>query len=289
MQYKRGGLRNAEKEFYTSRCHGPAPQQARRGRSGHMADTWPPGNGGHTQTRLGGAAKVDTRRTRGGCKAVTWLTCNIADKVWWRGQSGRKADTRRARGRHKAGTWRTHGGQVQMAGKVWGQSGLKDHMADARWTHGGHMRTRFGGAAKAESKRTQGGQWRTRFGGAAKERSRRTQGGHLADIWRTQGGHVADKVWRYGADTWRTQGGHRADTRRTHRGQAPGTRPGHIAASLLFSEREPHSKLFGEKSILSFIDVDLKLSRQGLGMTCGQKIKDAENLIRFGNPHHGKI
>ena len=38
-----------------------------------------------------------------------------------------------------------------------------------------------------------------------------------------------------------------ADTRRTHGGQPPGTRPEHIAASF-FSKREPHSKLFGEKS-----------------------------------------
>ena len=37
----------------------------------------------------------------------------------------------------------------------------------------------------------------------------------------------------------RNQGGDKADTRRTHGGQAPGTRPEHIAASLFFQERTP--------------------------------------------------
>ena len=59
-------------------------------------------------------------------------------------------------------------------------------------------RTKCGDVAKAESRRTQGGHMRTRFGGPAKADTRRTQ-----------------------ADTWRTNGG-----------QAPGTQPEHIAASL---------------------------------------------------------
>ena len=42
-------------------------------------------------------------------------------------------------------------------------------------------------------------------------------------------------------------GAAKADTRQTHDGQAPGTRPEHIAASLFFPKREPHSQLFGEK------------------------------------------
>ena len=65
---------------------------------------------------------------------------------------------------------------------------------------------------------------------------------------------MADKVWRRGqgghkVDTWRTRfaGAAKVDTRRTHAGQAPGTRPEHIAASPFFPKREPHSKLFGEK------------------------------------------
>ena len=68
------------------------------------------------------------------------------------------------------------------------------------------------------------------------------------------GGHMADKVWGQTKCGDATQGGHRqsletrghkADTLRTHRKQAPGMRPGHIAASL-FSKRVPHTKLFGE-------------------------------------------
>ena len=99
----------------------------------------------------------------------------------------------------------------------------------------------------------------TRFGGAAKANTRRTQGGHKADTRQTQGGHKAD--------TWRAQGGHMAGTRRTHAGQGLEARPkrtqgGHMADKLwergqsisrpacFFPKREPHSKVFGEKLAL---------------------------------------
>ena len=192
---------------FTSWRHSPAPQQATSKqsaearthggpeltRSGHMADKERT-HGGHTHTH--------TQQTgaRGGHRA---------GKVWRRA----KANTRRT-------TWRTY-----MADKVWRrcQSGLK---ADARRAHGGHIRTRFRGAAKADSTCMQG-------------ETRWTNGRHKADTWWRTQCEVAAK-----AESRRTQGG----KWRKHGGQAPGTRPEHIAASLLFPKREPHSKLFGGKN-----------------------------------------
>ena len=126
-QYKRGGLRNAEKEFYfmmprpcrtagherpEARTHG-GPELAK---SGHMADKERT-HGGHTR----GRHKRRTRR-EGGHMAT------YAYKIG---------------GRHKADTWRTRFGGTAKA--------------DSRRTHGGQC----GGAAKGESRRTQGEQWRT--------------------------------------------------------------------------------------------------------------------------------
>ena len=99
----------------------------------HMADTWRAKRKADTsQTRFGGAARVDTRPDiRQTCSG------HMADKVWRRGHRGLKADT----------------GQTQ--GK---QSGLK---ADTWLTQVGHMvdtwRTRFGGAVKADSRRARDG------------------------------------------------------------------------------------------------------------------------------------
>ena len=70
-------------------------------------------------------------------------------------------------------------------------------------------------------------------------RSRRTQGRQTAKTRRTKCGDAAK------AESRRTQGGQW----RTHGGQAPGTQPEHIAASLFSSKREPHSKLLGEKGV----------------------------------------
>ena len=66
--------------------------------------------------------------------------------------------------------------------------------------------------------------------------------GHKADTWPTQGAYMADICGR-------GQSAVKADTRWTQGGQAPGTRPEHIAANLY--KREPHSKQFGEKARLA--------------------------------------
>ena len=69
-------------------------------------------------------------------------------------------------------------------------------------------------------------------------RSRRTQGGQTADTRWTHGGQSVETRPK------RNQGGKK---KADNGGQAPGTRPEHIAASLFSSKREPHSTLFGEK------------------------------------------
>ena len=173
----------------------------------------------------------DTKRTSGGQglearpKPTTHdkrrtSSQQVADKEWRRGQS------------------KTQGGPV--ADKDWGRGQSQPsggHKADKR-------RTRTGGTSKGNN--TMGGhwpdKWRTRSGGAAKANNT-TQGGQVADKRRTSGEQVADKEWRRGQSQ---QGGQAADTSRTHGGQALGTRPEHIAASLSFPKREPHSKLFGK-------------------------------------------
>ena len=78
--------------------------------------------------------------------------------------------------------------------------------------------TKFGGAAKADSRQTPGrtyaGHIKTRFGGAAKIDSRQTRGRHMRthaargsqsglktntrDKRRIHGGHEADKLWGRG-------------------------------------------------------------------------------------------
>ena len=158
---------------------------------------------------------------------------------WCRGPAPQQATSRQslearthgglelAKGGQKADTWHTH-------------------------THGGHTYT-WGRHRR-----------RTRFGGAAKADTWRTQGGFKADTWQTQGGHMVD-TQGLKAHSRRTQGGQTADTRRTHGGQSVEMRPErnqggwmadtwrtssgdaakHIAANFS-SERGPHSKLFGE-------------------------------------------
>ena len=64
---------------------------------------------------------------------------------------------------------------------------------------------------------TEGKMADTRFGGAAKADTRQRQGGCEG----THGGHMADK----GVQPRRTQGGHLADTRWTHSGQGLEARP----------------------------------------------------------------
>ena len=145
---------------FTSWCHGRAPQQATRrqspeprthgrpagaGKERHMSSKistvhfYFGGHMAHTRqtqerTRFGGAAKVGTWRH----KAVTWRTYSA---------QGLEADTRRSR--------QAHGGHT----------GGRHNKADTR-------RTKFGGAATADTRQTHGehtaGTWRTSFGHAAK-------------------------------------------------------------------------------------------------------------------------
>ena len=122
-------------------------------------------------------------------------------------------------------------------------------MADActhRRAHGAHMR---------DTRQTKGKEdtWQTRFGGTTKADTRRDG---ARRTWPTHGGHMADKIWRphkadskrtpggtqgrLKADIWGTQGGHMADKPRAS-GQS-------ISWPAFFPEKEPHSKLFGEKN-----------------------------------------
>ena len=144
----------------------------------------------------------------------------MAEKVWRRGQSGLKTDTA-----HKRGTQTRFGG-----GRP------KRTQSDTRRTHGGGQ--------GLEAQATQGGHiGRRSHGGQIANKVRRQSQQHKADKWRTRTGGAAKAN-----NTRRTEGRHVEDTWRTHGGQAPGTRPGHIAAILFFPKREPHSKLFGEKN-----------------------------------------
>ena len=147
MQYKRGGLRNAENEF-SFMMPRPCPRAGHERTKPRGEDTW--------WTRAG---KERAHSGQIGHMADTWWTharqTQEADNVWRRGQNGHVADKRRSHGGH-------------MADKIW------------RQTPGGHKwQARFGGGPK----RTQGkaGTWRTKCGDAAKAESRRTQGGHLRE------------------------------------------------------------------------------------------------------------
>ena len=64
---------------------------------------------------------MDTQRTGGGHKAVTWITY-----VW------------RTRGGHKVSTWRTQGGRMQDKWQARFGVGAKAGSRDASPTHGGH-------------------------------------------------------------------------------------------------------------------------------------------------------
>ena len=143
----------------------------------------------------------------------------MASKAWRRGTSGLKG--------RKADTWPTQGGGTAEAGSGGHKATHHGHMADKVWRRGQS-------GPKADRHKA----------------DKRPSG--LQDKWRTKGRHIADNVWRRGqsgpkadtihkADTWRTRfgGAAKADSRRTRTqgGQAPGTRPEHIAASL-FSLRE---------------------------------------------------
>ena len=148
------------------------------------------------------------------------------------------ADTRRTNGEQDPDTIKadmTSGQQgLEERPRTRTQGGYKagkrqQHKADSR-------RTRIEDAAKAKNTgRTHGGhlvdKWRTRTGGAAKANNRR---------W-TQGGQVADKDWRRGQSQQ-----HKADKWRTHGGQAPETRPEHIAASLFFLRENPTVNCLGK-------------------------------------------
>ena len=104
-------------------------------------------------------------------KADTWWThaytantrgAHRADKVWRRSQSGRVADT-------KSDRWRTDGRQGLEAGPKQTQGKQGGHMT---WPmQGGNMRTKCGNGHKADNG--------TRFGGAAKAQSRRRHGGQV--------------------------------------------------------------------------------------------------------------
>ena len=70
-------LRSAEKEFYTSWCHGSVPQQATSGQSPEARAHGGPEltkrtHGGHTQGRHK-RRTFGATRAHGGHKAVTWL------------------------------------------------------------------------------------------------------------------------------------------------------------------------------------------------------------------------
>ena len=89
----------------------------------------------------------------------------------------------------------------------------------------------------AETWRTQRATWETQ---RLEARPKPTQGGYKA---RRTPDNMAAKVWRgsqrrHKTKTWQTRFGGagvaKADSRRTQGGQAPGTRPEHIAASLFF-------------------------------------------------------
>ena len=246
MQYKNGGLHNAEKNILHdatalphSRPRAGKVQRQGQGFSRHMADkrqgikvdTW--------QTRFGGAAKVDTtpdthrprhgghrpghggqsletqlKRTQGGHEADTWRT---------HGAQSLEARPKQTQGKHQAG----HGGHVVDKFGRPDQSGLK---ADTRQTHADTWReglevrpkqtqgkhkadtwqTRFGGAAKADSRQTPGRTWWTRGGQVLEARSKWTQGGHGANAC----GHMLPGAAK--ADSMQTQG-------RTYAGQEAGT------------------------------------------------------------------
>ena len=66
----------------------------------------------------------------------------------------------------------------------------------------------------------------------------------VADKWRTRTGGAA----KANNTRW-TEGGHMANTWRTHGGQAPGTRPEHIAASLFFLRENPTVNCLGNKVV----------------------------------------
>ena len=121
---------------------------------------------------------------------------------------------------------RTHGGRGLT------KSG---HMADEERTRSGytqdrHKRPTPGGQGleasrlKSDTRRAHGEQ-RTHDSRAMADACGQ---GLEARTWRNQGGHKPDND---GHMAKRSPGGH---LRRTHGGQAPGTRPGHIAASLFF-------------------------------------------------------
>ena len=198
MQYTRGELRNAEKEFYF--MPRPCP------------------TAGHERTKSRGEGTWWTwagkEWAHGGQRTDTWWThtreTQEAYGIWRQleARPKRTRDTRRAHGGHQADTWRTNGKQ-----------GLETGLRDTRRTQGERTKAldkvwrRSQAHSKADTRRKYGGYtWRTKCGDAAKAESRRTQGGQ----------------WR------------------THRGQAPGTRPEHIAASPFLLRENPHSKLFGE-------------------------------------------
>ena len=82
--------------------------------------------------------------------------------------------------------------------------------------------------------------WRTKFDAAIAD-SRRTQGRHKAETCWTRFGGVADNVWRRGHSALKATQGRHEDTWRTQGGQAPGTRPGHAAASLFSAAGQPFS------------------------------------------------
>ena len=153
------------RQGFTSWCHGRAPQKATSGQSpearthgglelkqrGEMVNTHKEDTRDkHREswgTRVGSAAKADTRRTQGG-------HCGrMADKIWRRGQSGHKANARRIHGGHKADKVRRRS-----------QSGFE---------------TRFGGAAKADTRRTQPDTWRTHGGKARGARSEHIAANHF--------------------------------------------------------------------------------------------------------------
>ena len=123
------------------------------------------------------------------------------------------------------------------------RNGAKEFCLMMPWTcrAAGQERTKSKGKALADTWWAKGkaDTWQTRFGGTASGDKGRTQGGHRP----RHGGHI----WRRGQSGLKVD---KADTGRTRGGRAPGTRPEHIAASLFFPKREPHSKLFGEKRTL---------------------------------------
>ena len=127
-------------------------------------------------------------------------------------------------------------------------------------THGGQKvghkrRTRFGGAAKADTWQTQGGhmadKWQGRFGKADSR-----------DTWQTRFGGTAEADCGHTADTWRIKRGdaakaesaREADTRRT----SSGARPEHIAARFFLRD-------YTSIDLKEFLKHRVRLQRPNLG------------------------